>query len=80
MEVDRPVASGSNDNDNGLRQEVPTAERALLEVRDDKALSRRTKKSALRVLCRDRGLSETGDKIHLASRLISWVSTIHSVM
>ena len=80
MDIDQPVASGSNGNDDGLHQSVETAERALLEVHDDKALSRRAKKCTLQVLCKDRGLSETGDKIHLASRLINWVSAIPSVM
>jgi hypothetical protein len=80
MEIDQPVASGSGDNDDGLREKVATAERTLLEAHDDKSLSRRTKKCALRVLCRDRGLSETGDKIHLASRLINWVSSVPSTM
>lgn len=80
MEVDQPVASGSNSNDDGLPQKVATAERALLEVRDGRALSRRARKCALRVLCEDRGLSEAGDKIQLASRLINWVSLISSAM
>lgn len=78
MEVDQPIASGSNSIDDNLRQKVEAAERALLEVRDDKALGRRAKKCALRVLCKERGLAETGDKIHLASRLINWVSGIPS--
>ena len=78
MEVDQPIASGSNSTDDDLRQRVEAAERALLEVRDDKALGRRAKKHVLQVLCRERGLEETGDRIHLASRLINWVSGIPS--
>jgi hypothetical protein len=80
MEVDQPIASGSNSDDDVLRQEVEAAERALLEVQDDKALVRRAKKCALRVLCKEKGLSETGDKILLASRLMSWVSSIPSTI
>lgn len=78
MEVDRPIASGSNDSDDDLRRKVEIAERALLNVQDDKALVQRAKKCVLRVLCKERGLSDTGDKIHLASRLIDWVSGILS--
>jgi len=75
MEVDQPVISESADNDNGLRQKMAIAEKALLECNDSRTFSRRARKDALRVLCQDRHLDDRGDKIELASRLITWVDT-----
>ena len=80
MEIDEPVASGSADNGDALRQKVAIAERALLKSSNDKALARRANKSVLQKLCQDRNLDDRGHKIELASRLIDWVSGIPSAI
>ena len=75
MEIDQPIASEPADNDD-LRQKVTIAEKALLKSNNSRGLAQRTRKDVLQVLCRDRQLEDTGDKIDLASRLIGWVSII----
>lgn len=74
MEIDGPVAPGPSGNNEWRAR----AERSIHESRDHKALARREKKDALRVLCQDRGLDDTLCKIELAKQLITWVGSTFS--
>ena len=78
MEIDQPIASGSVDNNDSFRRKVSIAEKALLESGDGQTLARRARKDVLQELCQNRRLDDQGDKIELASRLISWVSATFS--
>lgn len=76
MEVDQPIASGSNDNGERFHQKMEDAERSFLGFMDRRPFLRRVNRPVLQQMCQNRGLSDTGTKNDLYTHLENWVSSI----
>lgn len=73
MEVDQPVASGSNENGERFRQKMENAEKSFLEFVDRRLLLQRVNRPVLQQMCQNRGLADIGTKAELYTRLATWV-------
>lgn len=77
MEVDQPIASGSNENEQRILQRVERAERAFLKFPDQWLFLQRVTRQTLQRMCQNRGLSDIGHKIDLYAHLEAWVNLVH---
>jgi hypothetical protein len=75
MEVDQPVASGSDEDGERFRQKVENAERSFLGFADRRLFLQRVNRSVLQQMCQNRGLSNLGTKAELYANLEAWVNS-----
>jgi len=81
MEIDEPIASGSNETQERFGQRVTNAEQSFLKFADHKPFLRKVNLEILRKMCRDRGLTFTNKekKAELYSLLTVWVSFVFNM-
>jgi len=82
MEIDEPVASGSNENQERFRQRVANAEKSFLEFAEHKSFLRKVNLEILRKMCQDRNLAfaNRDKKAELYSLLTDWVNSAPNCM